>query len=78
MKFKYTGQLPIKSADLVRAKVFKPNEVIYNGTVFEIPDDNQILIKRVLCTGYYEEYKEPKKVGRPKKEFNKKEEDKEE
>ena len=73
MKFKYIGKSPIKSADLVLAGIFKPHDVIYNGTIFEIPSDNEVLIKRVLCTGYYEEYTAPKKVGRPKKEFKKEE-----
>ena len=73
MKFKYIGQLPIKDGDLVLAKIFKPTDVIKNGTVFEVPDDNALLIQRVKLNGYYEEYSEPKKVIKPKKEENKKE-----
>ncbi len=76
MKFKYIGQLPIKSADLVLAKIFKPTDVITKGTVFEVQDDDTLLIQRLKCTGNYEEYTEPKKIGRPKK--YKKEEKKEE
>ena len=77
MKFKYTGQLPIKSADLVLAKIFKPSEVINKGTVFEVPDNDTLLIQRLKCTGNYEEYVEPKKIGRPKK-YKKDNEEKEE
>lgn len=76
MKFKYIGQLPMKSADLVLAKIFKPTDVITKGTVFEVQDDDTLLIQRLKCTGNYEEYTEPKKIGRPKK--YKKEEKKEE
>lgn len=72
MKFKYVGQLPIKDGDLVLAKIFKPQDVITNNTVFEVPDDNALLIQRVQCNGFYEEYTEPKKVIKPKKEENKK------
>ena len=67
MKFIYTGQLPIKDADLVLAKIFKPNESIKKGAIFEVPDDDILLLQRIKMTGYYEEYIEPKKVGRPKK-----------
>jgi len=71
MKFKYTGQLPIKDGDLVLGKVFKANEVITKGTVFEIPNDNTLLIQRVKMSGIYEEFVEPKKIIRPKKEIKK-------
>ena len=77
MKFKYVGQLPIKDGDLVLAKVFKPTDVITNGTIFEVSDEDALLIQRVKLNGYYEEYSEPKKVGRPKKEENKEEDKKE-
>lgn len=78
MKFKYIGQLPIKDGDLVLAKVFKANESIKKGTVFEIPDDNALLIQRVKMSGIYEEYTEPKKVIKPKKELKEVKEEKEE
>ena len=78
MKFKYIGQLPIKDADLVLAGVFKATDVINNGTVFEIPNDNTVLIQRTKGCGYYEEYTEPKKIGKPKKENKQKKEDKKE
>jgi len=69
MKFKYTGQAPIKDVDLVLAGIFKPDEPIVNGTIFEIPNDNKRLIKLVKMMGIYEEYHEPKrKVKKPKKE----------
>ena len=74
MKFIYTGQLPIKDVDLTLAGIFKPDEVIAKGTVFEVPDENKMLIQRVKCGGYYEPYIEPKKkLSKPKKEKNKKE-----
>ena len=74
MKFKYTGDLPVKDVDLVVGGVFKSSDVIVNGTVFEIPDDNQLLIQRAKINGNYEELPETK-IGRPKKEEK---EDKEE
>lgn len=67
MKFKYTGDLPIKDLDLALAGIVNPQAVINPGTVFEVPDDNQVLIQRVSLNGCYEPYIEPKKVGRPKK-----------
>lgn len=81
MKFKYVGHAPIKDVDLVLAGIFKPSQAITPGTIFEIPDDNQNLIRLVKMMGVYEEYFEPikRKVGRPKKEEKKEEEiDKEE
>ena len=76
MKFKYIGQLPIKDADLVVAGIFKPRDVITEGTVFEVPNNDTLLIQRVKTTGYYVEYKEPVKPVKPKKEQKKEEEDK--
>lgn len=73
MKIIYTGQLPIKNAELALAGIFKPNQIIYNGTIFEIPDENKELIEKILLGGNYEEYVEPKKVSRPKKEKENKE-----
>lgn len=79
MKFRYVGHAPIKDVDLVLAGIFKPNQVIVPGAIFEIPNDNHNLIRLVKMMGVYEEYIEPKrKVGRPKKEKEEKEEDKEE
>ena len=81
MKFKYMGHAPIKDVDLVLAGIFKPSQAITPGTIFEIPDDNQNLIKLVKLMGIYEEYCEPikkKKAGRPKKEEVKEEEKEEE
>lgn len=75
MKFRYTGDLPVKDVDLVIGGVFKPQDVITKGRVFEIPDDNIALIQRVKISGDYEELPTPK-VGRPKK--DKKEEKEEE
>lgn len=67
MKFKYTGTAPIKDVDLVLAGLFKPNQVITPGTVFEVSDNDTLLIQRVKLNGVYEEVVMPKKVGRPKK-----------
>ncbi len=78
MKFKYIGDLPIKNVDLVVAGIFKPNDVITKNTIIDIPDDNQLLIQRMRINGNYVECNEPKKVGKPKKEFKKKVEKKEE
>lgn len=74
MKFIYTGELPIKDVDLTLGGVFKPDEVIFKGTVFEIPDENTVLIQRVKLAGVYEPYTPPKKkVGKPKKQKKEKE-----
>lgn len=79
MKFKYTGQLPIKDVDLVLGGVFKPTDVIVKGTVFEVPDDNKILIQRVKLGGCYEPYVEPKKkFNKPKKNLKEDKEEEEE
>ncbi len=79
MQFIYTGELPIKDVDLTLAGIFKPSDVITKGTVFEVPDENKFLIQRVKISGIYEEYIEPqKKVGKPKKQKNKKKIEKEE
>lgn len=75
MKFRYTGDLPVKDVDLVVGGIFKPTDVIVKGTVFEIPDDNALLIQRAKINGNYEEMPTAK-VGRPKK--DKKEEKEEE
>lgn len=61
MKFKYIGELPIKDVDLVLAGIFQPNQSLYKGTIFEVPDDNFMLIERIKLGGVYEEYTEPKK-----------------
>ena len=74
MKFIYHG-LPSKSIDLVWAGIFKPTDVMVEGTTFEIPDDNVQLINRVKVNGAFEEYVEPKKAAKPKKTLEKEEED---
>lgn len=73
MKIIYTGQLPIKNAELALAGIFKPNHIIYSGEIFEIPDENVELIQKVLLGGNYEEYVAPKKANKPKKEKENKE-----
>lgn len=55
MRFKYTGDLPVKDVDLVLGGVFKSADVIVKGTEFEIPDDNALLIQRTQLNGNYEE-----------------------
>ena len=77
MKFKYTGQLPVKDGDLVVAGIFKSSDVIKNGTIFEVPDTDTLLIQRVMATGNYEKVETPIKIAKPKKE-DKKENNKEE
>ena len=76
MKIIYTGQLPIKNAELALAGIFKANDTIYPGTIFEIPDNNVKLITKILAGGNYSEYVEPKKPIKAKK--NKKEENEKE
>lgn len=77
MKFKYIGDLPIKDVDLVLAGIFKPNDSIVKGTVFEVPDEDTVLINRVQLGGVYEEYVEPKKPSKPKFKKKSKETDEE-
>lgn len=77
MKFIYTGDLPIKDIDLVLAGIFKPTDSIRKGTIFEVPDNNAVLIQRVSVSGCYEEYVEPKKPVYKTKKKNKKDKDKE-
>lgn len=77
MKFIYHG-LPIKDVDLVLAGVFKPDETIYDGTVFEVPDKDKHIIQMVKLSGIYEEYVEPKKKSKPKFKKEKEEEIEEE
>lgn len=60
MKFRYTGDLPIKDVDLVLGGVFKPNQSITKGTEFEVPDNNALLIQRVKLNGFYEVVPESK------------------
>ena len=77
MKFKYIGDLPVKDVDLVVGGVFKSSQVILKGTVFEVPDDNPLLIQRIKLNGNYEEL--PKQFGsRLKKEKKAKNEKKKE
>lgn len=73
MKFIYTGDLPIKDIDLTLAGIFKPTDSIRKGTIFEVPDDNAVLIQRVSVSGCYQEYVEPKKpkYGKSKKKTKK-------
>ena len=73
MKFIYTGEMPIKDIDLVLGGVLNPDEPIVKGKVFEVPDDNKLLLQRVKVNGVYEQYNEPKKASKPKK--SKKEEE---
>ena len=68
MKIIYIGQLPVKNAELVLGGIFKPTDIIYEGTIFEIPDENSELIQKTLLGGNYKEYIEPKKANRTKKE----------
>ncbi len=78
MKFKYTGDLPIKDVDLVLGGVFKSTDVIVKGTVFEVPDDNSLLIRRTKLNGNYEEMPTFKSIGKQKKNKTEKKEKKEE
>ena len=80
MKFKYTGDLPIKDVDLVLAGIFKPNQSITKGTVFEVPNNDTLLIQRVRLNGHYEvvqETRTPRKYKKKNKKEDKKEEEEE-
>lgn len=76
MKFKYIGQSGVKDLDLVVFKVKTADEIICNGDIIEIPDDETELINRIQFNGNYEVYNEPKKVIRPKKDKKEEKEDK--
>ena len=73
MKFKYIGDLPIKDVDLVLAGIFKPNQSIIKGTVFEVPDNDSLLIQRVKLNGNYQEMSNKVIIGKPKKKEEEKE-----
>ena len=75
MKFKYTGDAPIKDVDLTLAGIFKPSEPIVKGRIFEVPDENKKLIKRVKLSSCYEPYIEP--IKKVKGKSQKKKEEKE-
>lgn len=77
MKFKYVGQAGFKDLDLTIAGIFEPSDVLIPDTVFEIPDDNVALIKRVKLNGNYQVVKDkPKFLKKMKKKEEKEEEDK--
>ena len=77
MKFKYVGQAGFKDLDLTIAGIFEPSDVLIPDTVFEIPDDNVALIKKVKLNGNYQVVKDkPKFLKKMKKKEKKEEEDK--
>lgn len=77
MKFKYVGQAGFKDLDLTIAGIFEPSDVLIPDTIFEIPDDNVALIKRVKLNGNYQVVKDkPKFLKKMKKKEEKEEEDK--
>lgn len=77
MKFKYVGQAGFKDLDLTIAGIFEPSDVLIPNTIFEIPDENVALIKRVKLNGNYQVVKEkPKFLKKMKKKEEKEEEDK--
>lgn len=77
MKFIYHG-MPAKNVDLVWAGIFKPQDILVEGTIFEVPDENIQLIRRCKVNGCFEEYIEPKKIHTPKATKSKKNKQKEE
>lgn len=78
MKFIYTGDAPIKDVDLTLAGIFKPSEPIVKGRVFEVPDEDTRLIKRVKLSGCYEPYIEPVRKVKVKSQKKKEKEEIEE
>ena len=77
MKFKYVGQAGFKDLDLTIAGIFEPSDVLIPNTIFEIPDENVALIKRVKLNGNYQVVKEkPKFLKKMKKKEEKEEKDK--
>ena len=77
MKFKYVGQAGFKDLDLTIAGIFEPSDVLIPDTVFEIPDDNVALIKKVKLNGNYQVVKDkPKFLKKMKKKEEKEEKDK--
>lgn len=77
MKFKYVGQAGFKDLDLTIAGIFEPSDVLIPNTIFEIPDENVALIKRVKLNGNYQVVKDkPKFLKKMKKKEEKEEEDK--
>ena len=73
MKFKFIGQSGTKDLDLAIYGIKSPSDILLNGEIIEIPDDNKDLIQRITINGNYEEYKELKKFKKPQKDKEKKE-----
>lgn len=77
-KFKWIGGNGFKDLDLVIYKILKPTDVLNKGTIVEIPDNQTELITRIKLNGNYEEYVEPVRKYKPRKQKQKEEEEKEE
>ncbi len=67
MKFKYVGK-PIGNVSFVNAGIIKPGEKMKPNKVYEIPDNDLLLVNACLTNGAYQlvEEKKVKKVEKKK------------
>ena len=67
MKFKYIGK-PIGNVSFVNAGIIKPKEKMKTGRIYDIPDNDLLLINACLTNGAYQlvEEKKVKKVEKEK------------
>ena len=77
MKFKWIGENAYKDIDLVLNKVMTPQQLLFKGSIVDIPDDNVELIQRIKLNAKYEVYEEPKRRFKPKKEIKEETEEEE-
>lgn len=73
MKLKYIGQAGTRDLDLAIAGIIKPNDILLPDTIIEVPDDEELLIRRLKMTGNYIPVKKKPKIVKKEKKENKEE-----
>lgn len=66
MRFKYIGK-PIGNVSFVNAGIIKPGEKMKAGEIYEIPDNDLLLINACLTNGAYQLVEEKKKIKKENK-----------
>ena len=69
MKFKYTGQDGCFCLELLAYDIMKKRELLKNGMVIEVPDDNTLVITALDNSGVFERVNTT--IKKVKKEENK-------
>ena len=64
-KFEYIDDIECKDLDLVIYKIMKPTDILIKGTIIEVPEELDNLIRRLRISGRYKEL--PKTKGKVKK-----------